>query len=137
MPYGYPAQAGEDVIIKIGTDVLECTEKSIDDTREEIDNTTDYELQQNGARTVRPGARTIVFNGTLIRPDFGETDAAFTAVQSAYTGKTELSAVYVTRDSTDSGTQYTGRVMQFTETANPGEDNTVACVIRLTPVSGS
>lgn len=140
MPYGYTAQRGEDFIIKIGASVLECTEKTLEDSREEIGNTTDYELQQNGVMSVRPGPRTQRLTATLIKPDYGETDTAYDAVETAYTGRTQLTgstAVYLTFDSTDSGTQYNGYVLQFTKNGPTNEDVTVNCTIQLTPVAGS
>jgi hypothetical protein len=140
MPQAYTAQKGRDFIVKIGTAVLECTDKTINDSRTTSDITTDYFLQQTGTRDEQPLDREVELNCTCPVPDYGETNTAYDAVETAYTTNVQLTgatAVKITWDALDSGTSYNGRVKQFNISGNPGEYAQADIVIRLTAVVGS
>jgi hypothetical protein len=140
MPYAYTGQKGRDFIVKIGSSVLECTQKSLNRSRRAVDITTDYYLQQTGTFEEELLDEDIELTLSCPVPDYGQTSTAYDAVETAYLNNSQLTnttAVTITWDANDSGTAYNGRVKSFNIPGAPAEYSIAEISIRLTKVAGS
>lgn len=135
----YISQLGRDTLVyegSAGANLLEFRgDKTIADTREEIDSTTDGYLASNDVTQSVMGPRTIRLSGNLIQPADGETNTAFTNILEAYEDK-DLVKITVKRGS-GGGDEYEGYVVKFDRTPEMNGVEQVAVEIRLWPPIGS
>lgn len=136
----YISQLGRDVLVYEGASAENLLEfrgdKTLADSREEIDSTTDAYLATNDITQSVPGPRTVRLTGNLIRPANGETNTGFTNLETAYSAKTVVD-ITIKRYTADTGTAYEGYVVQFEPTAEMNGVEQVAVNIRLWTPAGS
>lgn len=136
----YVSQLGRDTLVYEGSganNILEFRgDKTLSDTREEIDSTTDAYLNTNDITQSVMGPRTIRLSGNLIYPANGETATGFSNIESAYQNKT-LVDITIKRYSGDSGDSYEGYVTKFESTPEMNGVEQIAVEIRLWVPAGS
>jgi hypothetical protein len=136
----YVSQLGRDTLVYEGAganNILEFRgDKTISDTREEIDSTTDAYLNTNDITQSVMGPRTIRLTGNLIYPANGETATGFSNIESAYAAKT-LVKIAIKRYEADPGTNYEGYVTKFESTPEMSGVEQIAVEIRLWVPVGS
>jgi hypothetical protein len=137
----YTSQLGRDTLVyegAAGTNLLEFRgDKTLADTREEIDSTTDGYLHTNDITQSVMGPRTIRLSGNLIYPAYGETNTAFSNIESAYEDKT-LVNITIKRDDADAAPEeYEGYVVKFDKTPEMSGVEQVAVEIRLWVPAGT
>lgn len=135
----YVSQLGRDTLVYEGTGAANLLEfrgdKTLADSRDEIDATTDAYLHTYDITQSVMGPRTIRLTGNLIYPANGETATGFTNLETAY-GAKSLVTITIKRYVGDTGTEYEGYVVKFESTPEMNGVEQIAVDIRLwTPAS--